>query len=250
LPVEAPVPERFSARALDTYLECPRRYLYQEVLGLGAGRDDSAYVEMHGCVAHVVRWIVSEAGKAEPVDGDEAARRLDEAWRGGGPIDHPYEQLYRAAAEVLVRTAVEMAAGRRGRRTQSHPDWTVALANGTVAVSPDEVDLTDEAGRREVVVRRVKTGRPSKSEADKELYALYNEAATRMYGDARVEIAYLTTGTTEPVELTPRKIKSRLEKYDDAMASIARGEFPASPSDYACPRCAQYFICPTAEDGP
>jgi hypothetical protein len=66
---------------------------------------------------------------------------------------------------------------------------------------------------------------------------------------ARVEIAYLATGTTEPVELTRRKVETRLDKYDAAMAAIARGEFPANPSDHACPRCAQYFICPMAEDG-
>lgn len=249
-PFAAPVPEMFSARFLDTYLECPRRYLYQEVLGLRASRDDSAYLEMHGCVARVVRWILGETGQGAPVDAAGATRRLDEAWQVGGPRDHPYEPLYRAAAEALVATALEEAARRRGRRTQSRPEWTVALTNGVVAVTPDEVDLADEQGRPAVVVRRVKTGRPSKSEAEKEVYALCHEGAARAHGaGARVEIAYLATGTTETVELTPRKVKTRLEKYDAAMAAIARGEFPANPSDHACPRCAQYFICPMAEDG-
>lgn len=246
----APLPETFSARALDTYLACPRRYLYEQVLGLRSNRDDSAFLEMHGCVSRVVRWIATEAGSGVLVDGAEAARRLDEAWLAGGPHEHPYEPLYRAEADVLVAIAVEEAARRRGRRTQSRPEWTVKLTSGTVTVAPDEVDLIDERGRPAVVVRRVKTGRPSKSEADKELYALYHEGATRAHGGVtRIEIAYLATRTTEPVELTPRKIKLRLQKYDDAMAAIARGEFPTNPSDHACPRCAQYFVCPMAEDG-
>lgn len=250
-PFDAPVPETFSARALDVYLDCPRRYLYEEVLALGATRDDSAYLEMHGCVHRVVRWIASEAGTGMPVDAAEAARRLDETWQQRGPREHPYESLYRAAAEALVTTAVEGAARRRGRQTQSRPEWAVALPNGTVIVAPDEVDLADEHGRPAVVVRRVKTGRPSSSEGDAPLYALYHEAATRAHGSvARVEIAYLTTGTTEPVELTGRTLKSRVEKYNEAMAAIRRCEFPAKPSDHACPRCPQYFICPMAGDDP
>lgn len=250
-PFNAPVPETFTARALDVYLDCPRRYLYENVLALGTTRDDSAYLEMHGCVHHVLRWIAAEAGTGIPVDVDEAVRRLDEAWQQRGPREHPYELLYRAAAEVLVLTAVEGAARRRGRQTQSRPEWTVALPNGIVIVSPDEVDLADEHGRPAVVVRRVKTGRPSSSEGGAPVYALYYEAATRAHGSvARVEIAYLTTGTTEQVELTSRTLKSRVDKYNEAMAAIRCGEFPARPTDHACPRCPQYFICPMPGNDP
>lgn len=250
-PFAAPVPENFSVRALDTYLTCPRRYLYEEVLALRGSGEESAYLRMHWCVSRVVRWIATAVSNGERVDGAEASRRLDDAWRAGGPRDHPYEPLYRSAAERLIANAVQAAVRRSGRRTESRPEWNVTLTNGNISVMPDEVDLIDEQGRPAVVVRRVKTGRPTKSEADKDLYALYHEAAASAHGgNIRIEIAYLTTGTTEQVELTPRKVKLRLQKYDAAMAAIARGEFPTNPSDHSCPRCAQYFICPIAEEGP
>lgn len=245
----APPPRVFSARSLDTYVKCPRRYYYEEVLALRASGYDSPYVKMHWCVSQVVRWISAAVSNGEPLDGPEASRQLDEAWRASGPRDHPYEPLYRSAAEALVMSAVEASDRRGARRTQSRPEWEVTLTNGSISVMPDEVDLVDEHGRPAVTVRRVKTGRPTKSEADKDLYALYHEAAVRAHGvGARIEIAYLTTRTTEQVELTPRKIKSRLQKYDEAMAAIGRGEFPTNPSDYECPRCAQYFICPIAAE--
>lgn len=245
-----PAAESFTARALDTYLVCPRRYLYEIVLELRATRDDSAYLELHGCVHQVTRWVAERAGQGETVDATEAAQRLAEAWDQRGPRDHPYEPLYRAAAEALVATAVAEISRRRGRGTQSRPEWTMPLPNGTVTVIPDEVDLTDEQGRPAVVVRRVRTGRPSKSEAEKPLYALLHAAAARAYGDAvRVEIAYLATATTELVPLTDKTLKSRVAKYDEAMAAINRGEFPAKPDEHECPRCAQYFICPMAADG-
>lgn len=247
---EVPAPESFTARALDTYLTCPRRYLYEIVLELRATRDDSAYLEMHGCVHQVTRWVVERAGQGETVAATEAAQQLAEAWDQRGPRDHPYEPLYRAAAEALVSTAVEETSRRRGRGTQSRPEWTVSLSNGTVTMAPDEVDLTDEQGRPAVVVRRVRTGRPSKSEAEKPLYALLHAAAAHAHGDvARVEISYLATATTELVSLTDKTLESRVGKYDEAMAAIKRGEFPAKPDEHECPRCAQYFICPIAEDG-
>lgn len=247
---DLPAAESFTARALDTYLICPRRYLYEIVLELRATRDDSAYLEMHGCVHQVTRWVAERAGQGETVDATEAAQRLAEAWDQRGPRDHPYEPLYRAVAEALVATAVEETSRRRGRGTQSRPEWTMPLPNGTVTVVPDEVDLMDQEGRPTVVVRRVRTGRPSKSEAEKPLYALLHAAAAHAHGAvARVEIAYLATATTEPVPLTDKTLRSRVAKYDEAMAAINRGEFPAKPDDHECPRCAQYFICPMAADG-
>lgn len=248
---EAPIPESFSARSLETYLTCPRRYFYENVLELRAMRDDSAYLEMHGCVHQTARWIAERAGQGEAVNIPDALQRLAEAWDQRGPRDHPYEPLYRAAAEALVATAVEEISRRRGRGTQSRPEWSVSLPNGTVTVVPDEVDLTDEQGRRAIVVRRIRTGRPSKSELDKNpLYGLLHAAAAQEHGAlARVEVSYLATGTTEIVSLTDKMVKSRVDKYDEAMAAIKRGEFPAKPDEHQCPRCAQYFICPMAEDG-
>lgn len=248
--LDVPVPATFSARALDTYADCPRRYLYEEVFGLKAGRDDSAYLEMHGCVYRVLRWIATEAGTGAAVDAAEATRRLDATWVTSGPRDHPYEPLYRAAAEKLVATALADAARRRGRGTQSQPEWSLPLANGTVVLAPDELDLAGAGDPPSVTVRRVRTGRPSSSEAEKPLYALYRAAAQHAHPGAavQVEIAYLSSGTTESVALSPATAASRVEKYNTAMAAIARGEFPATPDDHGCPRCAQYFICPRAED--
>lgn len=247
---EAPAPGTFNARALDTYLSCPRRFLYEIVLGLRATRDDSAYLEMHGCVHEVTRWVAERVGQGETVDAAQTNQQLAEAWNQRGPRDHPYEPLYRAAAEALVATALKEASRRQGRGTQSRPEWTMTLPNGSVTVVPDEVDLTDEQGRPAVVVRRVRTGRPSKSETERPVYALLHAAAAQAHGEgARVEISYLATGTTEHVSLTDKSLKSRVGKYDEAMAAIKRGEFPAKPDEHDCPRCAQYFICPMAEDG-
>jgi hypothetical protein len=238
----------FTARSLDTYLTCPRKYYYEEVLQLTATREDTAYLQMHICVYRVLSWLVEEAGHGHEVASAEAAARLADAWGNGGPREHPYESLYRAAADDLIARAVRHARGRVGRSSQ--PDWVLTLPHGRVTLTPDRVELIEEDGAATVVVQRVRTGRPTASEAAKRIYALYHAAAAAAHPGAtpRVEIAYLATDVVEAVSSKPQTIALRVAQYDEAMAGILRGDFEASPDEYVCPRCAHYFVCPQAED--
>lgn len=250
-PEAGPVPSSlpvFTARALDTYLTCPRKYYYEEVLQLTATREDTAYLEMHTCVYRVLRWLMEEAGRGHSVVAAEAAERLADAWREAGPRHHPYEPLYRAAADDLIARAVQHAGRRHGRSAQ--PDWTITLPHGRVTLTPDHVEVIEEGGATTIVVQRVRTGRPSSSEAAKTIYALYHAAAAAEHPGAtpRVEIAYLATEVIEAISAKPQTIAARVAQYDEAIAGILRRDFPASPDEYVCPRCAHYFVCPHAED--
>jgi len=241
----------YRERTLETYGKCPKRYYYEEVLGLSSGRDDSAYLDMHGCVHQVLHWHAAERDEGRIHDPESALRQLDLVWTARKRRPHPYDLLYKAVAENLVTAAAEEAGRRRATKTLIKPEWTVALTHGSVLVTPDEVELVEQPGRQEVTVRRIRTGRPTKTEGDKPVYALYHEAAQRAYPGAqvRVEIAYLATRTTTPVEMKASTRKSRVAKYDTAMAGIGSGDFSAAPDDFGCPRCPHYFICPSAEDG-
>ncbi len=247
VPTPSPLPI-FTARALDTYLTCPRKYYYEEVLRLTATREDTAYLEMHTCVYRVLRWLVEEAGRGHAVTPAEAATRLADAWEQAGPRQHPYEALYRGAADDLVVRAVQHAGRRRGRSAQ--PDWTLTLPHGRVTLAPDHVEVIEQGGATTVVVQRMRTGRPTSSEAAKTIYALYHAAAAAEHPGAtpRVEIAYLATEVIETVSAKPQTIATRVAQYDEAMAGVLRGYFPPSPDEYVCPRCAHYFVCPHAED--
>ena len=105
---------------------------------------------------------------------------------------------------------------------------------------PDHV----EKGVDGPVVRRLRTGRPPKK-VDDNIYALYHSAVKQELGEARVEALFLTTDEAIPVPMSTTVIGKRLKKYDDAISGIREGRFPAKPDDRKCPRCPQYFICPT-----
>ena len=93
-------------------------------------------------------------------------------------------------------------------------------------------------------------GRPTKSEADRDIYALYMVAAqeAELNVPRNVQVRYLTTDQVGPVDLTQRKITTRLNHYNDAIRGILVGDYLPKPNDRVCPRCPHYFICPSGED--
>ena len=219
---------------LDQYIKCPQAYLYQRILGLSGSREDSAYVQFHRAVYSVLRWIRGiEAGTE--VSHEEVKARLDAAWEGIGPTNHPYETIYREAADAIIKRAI---AHRVDVVELLDADWQVERPGGRIRVRPDHV----ERGADGLVVRRLRTGRPPKN-IDGNIYALYHMVAQEL-GGGSVDALFLTTDEKRPVPMTSKKIESRLAKYDQAIAGISEGRFPPKPNDRMCPGCPQYFICP------
>ena len=236
--------DEHKAEDLDQYIRCPRTYLYQRILHLSGARDDTAYVKFHRTVYSVLRWM-GEVDAAIPVSGEEAAARLDAAWKETGPSDHPYATVYRDAADDIVERAV----ARRASGTEIvDADWLIERPEGRIRLRPDHV----EVGAEGPVVRRLRTGRPPKK-IDDDIYALYLVGARQELDGARVEALFLTTDESKPIPMKDTAIRNRLKKYDDALAGIRGGQFAARPNDRTCPRCPQYFICsavpPPAADG-
>lgn len=217
----------FSSEELETYMNCPRKYYYEFMLGLGGRRGDSAYVEFHRCVYALLRWVQEELASDRPVEDTAVLQRFAEIWEERGPKDHPYEEFYRRSAEDIVVRALSYPALVSG--TASRPEWEIELGHGRVRLKPDYVDEAE----RQPVVRRLRTGRPTKSERDKPIYALYKKAGELMYPEKepQVERLYLSTGEVEVAGTRPETVERRVKKYDDAMVGIRRGQFAPEPDD-------------------
>lgn len=239
----------FDVAALDVYIDCPRRYFYEFDLGLGGRRDDSAYMQFHGCVYAVLRWLREERAAGRAIEVEEALARLADRWAEHGPRDHAYEVIYRRNAEAMVRRAVDGARWSEG--LADPPTREIVLRHGRVRITPDQVALPAASSAGPPRIQRLRTGHPSKTEGTKDIYALYLALAEQAYPGtgAAVETVYLSTdGDPHQVALGDRARATRLDRYDAAIAGILAGQFPATPDDRACPRCPHYFICPCAED--
>ncbi len=243
-----PASSVFDVEMLDLYNRCPRQYYYEFVLGLHGRREDSAYMQFHSCVYDVIRWLQQEQAQGREVDEDAAQAGLIASWEMKGPRDHPYEKIYRQNAEAMVTRALSRLLQLRGKAIR--PNWEIPLKHGRVRFTPDSVEVIEDNTGPSLTVRRLRTGRPSQSERDKDIYALYQVGAKQAYpaAERKVELVYLSTDQIDEIDLGPKKIATRLERYDAAIAGILRQEFPALPDDRECPRCPYYFICPIADD--
>src|SRR5262249_2666832 len=84
-------------RDIELYLNCPRRYLYQLVLGLsaGCGRFRTA----------VYRVLHRMGGQGGGIGAAAMAAQSETAWKDIGPHDDPLEALFRGAAQRILDQA-------------------------------------------------------------------------------------------------------------------------------------------------
>ena len=240
-----PATEPYAAEDLEVYLRCPRQFFYECVLGLGRGREDSGYVEFHRCVYRVLRWMAETHASGNTVDEAMALAYLAKVWEEQGPRGHLFEELYHSSAEDLVGRAVKRPFTSGG--TTTRPQWAVQVPLGRIHFTPDHVEVLDDGSE---VVERLRTGRPTKSEMGKDIYALYVTAAQNAEPRVprTVKVRYLSADLVDTVDLKPGTISTRLNHYNNAIRGILRKDFAPQPNDRNCPRCPHYFICPSAED--
>lgn len=244
IPADLPV---YYEQRLNVYMKCPRKYLYEFVLGLSGRREDSAYVQFHHCVYDVLRHMQSERAAGRNLDGAAARAYLDQVWKSKGPLDHAYEVIYRQRAEQMVDNAIGRPRTPNSRPAQAEHE--IRLPHGVVQLTLDYAELVEDERESLLLVQRVRTGRPTQSEEDKPIYALYNIAAEQSNPQARrqLQILYLSTNEIKEVSLSKKQLDTRLTNYDKAIVGIRRKRFTPEPSDRECPRCPHYFICPMAE---
>jgi DNA helicase II / ATP-dependent DNA helicase PcrA len=229
---------------LRSYEQCPRRFFYTHLLGLGSARKPTPFSRTHDCLYKLIDWLSAERVSGEP-DEATAASEFNRIWAEGGPTEHAYAADYLRLAGRLVSALVRSGAGRRFRSAEP---LAIDFANGRVVVEPDEIaELPNGA----VVLRRVRTGHKRTDEYDRLEYSLYLIAGQRHFaGRFLVQAVHLTDESVDAVTVTTKKIANRQATSDQILAGIAAGQFPPEIDAVTCPRCPHFFICAATPRGP
>jgi DNA helicase II / ATP-dependent DNA helicase PcrA len=239
IPLKPPaIRESYSESELDLYMHCPARYRYQVIEGLRGGRDESAYVQFHRCVYITVGWLEQERQEGRKIDGTDALTHLSTVWATDGPIDHAFESYYRSAAEGMVKGMADAIATETGQYDRQ--EWAVPIGARAIVLTPDRVLIGSDGM---VHVQRIRTGRKTKSEPDKPIYALLRRGAALKYPGKPISIEIFYLGTGERVPVLANNDGKLLAKYTDAIADIERGDFHPEPEARRCPNCQCYFMC-------
>ena len=228
----------YPARDLEIYANCPAQYRYEVVDGLRGPRDSLAYVRFHRCVYRVIHWMEQQCNAGQPVRTPLALAQLELAWQQAGPVGHGFEPYYRRMAEEMVAAMVTYLAEELGEPVRA--EWQVEINGRIVTLTPDRIVLEPDGSVR---VQRLRTGRKTKAEPNKELYGLYAAGARARYPNRPLQLETLYLGTQEVVPVDVQDEAKRLQTYAEAMAGIERGDFTPSPDAQRCPSCQFYFIC-------
>ena len=236
--LDRPAPrDEYEEQHLQLYADCPARYRYEVVEGLRGPRDASAYLAFQGCVRRVIAWIGTERQADTVVTPEAAVERLDVDWSERGPVGHGYEAIYRRAAQEMVRQAAAVLASDAGEPLDTV--WRMTIAGRPVIAMPDRaVRLPDGS----IVVQRIRTGRKTKSETGKAIWAFLQAAGRAMFPGQKVQLRAFYPATGEQVPIVPDDPADSFATYTDAIAGIERGDFTPKLSR-ACPSCQFYFIC-------
>lgn len=225
---------------LALYEKCPRRFLFAHVLKLGGKRTESAFMKMHGAIQNTIDELVN----VESSVGSEAELEAlyKHHWEARGPADYGYASDYERAGRQLLAYLFKL---RQGETPQPRKDLVLKVGHAHVVVRPDECTISSDG---KFILRRIRTGRQTKTSTDTVDAAAYQLAAGSA-GD--FEIVFLSSENRSSVEMGTTKLNNRRKQIEVTAERIHGGSFPASPKQPArtCPRCPYFFICKVVPSG-
>lgn len=223
---------------------CPRRFFYSYVLRLHGQRSDTPFLQMHYTVFDVLDWLQEKYPLTNPSVA-EVETAFADAWQRKGAVDHGYAADYQRIGRRLVEYYLQVRSSLALSKTEP---IALPLPGCEILVRPDAV-ANGPGGK--VIIRRIKSGKKPSGELDELEFGILQLAAAHAYGArAQVEISFLTSEESVPLELTVRKLGARKQKVQDIVAKIHAGEYPAEEGDRTCPRCPSYYVCGPVPAGP
>tara|TARA_R110002124_G_scaffold267777_3_gene435195 strand:+ start:64371 stop:67724 length:3354 start_codon:yes stop_codon:yes gene_type:complete len=233
-PLKQPSAPTLTARDIEDYERCPRRFYYERIVGLRGDAVESTYRAAHRCLLQV---IDAARESSTPLTEDAITEIFQTAWSESGLVDHVYERPYRELTQTMLSSLRPILARGLGKPVPI----VVRLGTTDIEIHPDQVEI----GAAGTTLRSIRSGRPSSTEADRLANSLLLKAAEQMHGSrTSVESFHVATGETTSVTQTPAKLRNRLESSAGIAAAIGRGEFPPYNDDWQCPRCRFFFMCP------
>jgi len=219
-------------------------FFYSYVLRLRGQRSDTPFLQMHYAVFDVLDWLKEKYPLTNP-DAAEVETAFVEAWQRKGAVNHGYAADYQRIGRRLVDYYLKVRDSLALAKTEP---IVLPLVGCEIVVRPDSV-ANCPGGT--MVLRRIKSGKKPSGELDELEFGILQMAAEYAYGSrAQVEVSFLTSEESVPLDLTLRKLGVRKQKVQDIVAKIQAGEYPAEKGDRTCPRCPSYYVCGPVPAGP
>jgi DNA helicase-2/ATP-dependent DNA helicase PcrA len=243
--------ERLSAAAVESYQQCPRRYLYSHIYRFQLPQEAySLFVQATRRTIETLHERLRAAATAEPSawpSREEVHELYRRHWQELGGHDTPFGPLYEQHGhEVVDQIHSRLQERDSARSWQPGQSFSVSVAGTEIRVEVDRVETPEQPGQPARFIRTRFGRRKQEPEPDtREL--LYAQAYRAAYPGSEVELHHdnLSTGEIKPVRLGRRREQTLYTKLVESVQGLQRHDYPAAPADPArCPTCPFFLICP------
>ncbi|HEX9067661.1 MAG TPA: ATP-dependent helicase [Ktedonobacterales bacterium] len=245
---DTPEQHTFTAREIEDYASCPRRYAYQRVWGLRGSSGGSGALTR--AVNVVQRELLLHPAGALPTLADVEDRfdtQLAASLSGGEP--DPFEELYRREGRAMVERMWHEAQQRpvdEPTRHEVDQQADVRVGGFSVSVPLDRVEHSSGDGLGDGGPQRLMRQRMSRGRGEADLRAYFYQLAAEQAGGhaPQVSSVSLPTGDVVPITMTAQKRASLQEQALEAIEGINARQYPARPEPRRCLGCPFLFVCP------
>ena len=239
-------PLRLSASAVDSYRNCPQKYLFGAVWGIPGGPRAAT---TFGNVMHTtIKQFIEALRKGQRLPFEEVETIFRREWSSAGFEDAYQEECYQRDGIEQLRAFCTTCLDSPPDVIAQEKRFALDLENNVQITG--RIDQINRLGPGEVEVVDYKTGRPktavqARSDLQLGIYAL---AAREDLEVEPARLVYYNLQTNECVATTrdAKQIEEMRGTIQEVAADIRARQFPAKPG-FHCRSCEYRFICPTQE---
>jgi RecB family exonuclease len=243
--VFSPLP--LSASSIETYANCPQKYLFDKGWGIRGGPRAAM---TFGAVMHTtIAWFLNAVKARRRPPWEEVEQVFDREWRSTGFQDDYQESEYRKDGLEQLRAFYEKFLAEPPEVLHVEKTFELALARDVKLTG--RMDAVHGLGDGQVEVVDYKTGRPqTERSAKKNLQlSIYALAAKEVLELEPARLTLYSLATNEAVSATreEKDLEQARDKVAETAENIRAGHFPAQPQFVTCRGCDYRPICPAFE---
>jgi superfamily I DNA/RNA helicase/Zn-dependent peptidase ImmA (M78 family) len=237
-------PPRLTARQIEDYQICPRRYLYGTIYAFR--HDDGAFLPFWQTTHATLQTLVQR------MSGDEQALSREEVnaifklhWQTHGGANGPFAQLYQRHGEDIVEQVWKQLQTADSSEWRLRQRLTIDLAGQKIDVTIDRVEAATTGSQPARLVRTRFARKGSKPAAGtRELLYMHAGRQHQVGGTIALQTHNLSSGETHNIRISTRKEQSLMSELERALAGIEQRDFTPRPDAYTCATCPFFLICP------
>ncbi|HET9399367.1 MAG TPA: ATP-dependent DNA helicase, partial [Candidatus Acidoferrales bacterium] len=239
-------PLKLSASAIDSYSNCPQKYLFNSVWGIRSG--PRAAITFGSTMHTTIKHFIGELRDGRKLPFDEVAAIFEREWSSAGfEDDYQMEEYKKDGLEQLRAFHAAIVESCPDVRDQEKPFELPMDRNVVLTGRMDQIN--NIPGGHEII--DYKTGRPkSEEQARKDLQlSIYALAAREAFelNPARLVLHNLTDNSRACASRDEKAFKKLREVIAETAAGIRAGDFEANLNAFACRSCDFQPICPAHE---